>query len=105
MLIAALCRRSAPLPVVLLALLSAARLGADQPRLHFHHLTVEDGLSNSWVHAILEDSHGFLWFGTHDGLNRYDGNRFTVYRSDPGDPGTLPSSFVGVLFEDSKRRL
>jgi signal transduction histidine kinase/ligand-binding sensor domain-containing protein len=86
------------------ALLLVARGGRAEP-LRFHQLTVESGLSNNWVHAILKDSAGFLWFGTHDGLNRYDGSQFTVYRSDPSDPETLPASFVGALYEDSQKRL
>ena len=55
--------------------------------------------------AILKDSRGFLWFGTQDGLNRYDGRGFKVYRHDPLDPTSLPASVVRVLFEDSKKRL
>ncbi len=74
-------------------------------RLRFGHLGVENGLSSAWVQAILKDSYGFLWFGTQDGLNRYDGGAFKIYRHDGQDPSSLPSSVVGVLMEDSKKRL
>ena len=66
--------------------------------MRFDHLTVEDGLSHNHVQAILKDSRGFIWFGTADGANRYDGSEFVVYRHDPKDPGSLPSATVaGVL--------
>jgi ligand-binding sensor domain-containing protein len=78
---------------------------AASPHLRFEHLTARDGLSHTWVPAILKDSGGFLWFGTQDGLNRYDGSSIKVYRNDPKDPGSLPSSVATVLVEDSRRRL
>ena len=52
--------------------------------------------------AILQDRHGFMWFGTQGGLNRYDGYRVTQYRHDPKNPSSLGSDFVQTLFEDSK---
>jgi two-component system sensor histidine kinase ChiS len=78
---------------------------AQYERLRFDHLTVENGLSNNWVQSIVKDSRGFLWFGTQDGLNRYDGSGIKVYRHDPLDPNSLPSSVAGALLEDSKKRL
>ena len=55
--------------------------------------------------SIVRDSRGFLWVGTQDGLNRYDGRSFTTYRQSPSDPHSLPASVAGVLFEDSRKRL
>jgi ligand-binding sensor domain-containing protein/signal transduction histidine kinase len=69
-------------------------------RLRFDHLTPADGLSQSIVYDILEDHEGFLWFATRDGVNRYDGHRFKVYRHVPGDLGTLSDSKARVLLED-----
>jgi ligand-binding sensor domain-containing protein len=66
---------------------------------------VVNGLSNAWVQSIVKDSRGFLWFGTQDGLNRYDGNGIKIYRHDSMDPTSLPSSTAGALFEDTKKRL
>ncbi len=80
-------------------------LSRAEPRLRFDHLTVEHGLSHAWVQSILKDSRGFLWFGTQDGLNRYDGSSIKIYRHDPRDPNSLPSSVAAVLIEDSKKRL
>src|SRR6202008_4417128 len=69
--------------------------------LRFDHISIEQGLSQSSVRAILQDSRGFMWFGTEDGLNRYDGYRFTVYRHDPSDPLSLPSDVVWAIDEDA----
>ena len=49
-----------------------------QERVAFRHLTIADGLSQNAVSAILQDRRGFMWFGTKDGLNRYDGYQFVV---------------------------
>ncbi len=68
--------------------------------LRFTHLTTEDGLSQSSIYAILQDHQGFMWFATQDGLNRYDGNTFVVYKNNPGDPETISSNYVQDLIED-----
>lgn len=68
----------------------------------FKHLTIDDGLSQSAVFAILQDRKGFMWFGTKDGLNRYDGYTFKIFQNDPFDSTSLSSSFITVLFEDSR---
>jgi len=70
--------------------------------LKFAHLTTNDGLSQSNVTKILQDRRGFMWFATQDGLNRYDGNTFLVYKHNPKDPGSLSSNFVLDLMEDSQ---
>ena len=66
----------------------------------FTHLTTNDGLSQGYVTAILQDRRGFMWFATRDGLNRYDGNAFVVYKNNPSDPGSLSSNFIQDLMED-----
>ena len=68
--------------------------------LKFGHLTTKDGLAQDNVVAILQDRQGFMWFGTGEGLNRYDGNSFVVYKNDPKDPGSLNHNFIRTLFED-----
>jgi signal transduction histidine kinase/ligand-binding sensor domain-containing protein/DNA-binding response OmpR family regulator len=87
-----------------LALSSLLPLGAEaqvrQASPSFRYLTIADGLSQNAVLAIVQDRQGFLWFGTKDGLNRYDGHSFQVYRHDPFDPHSLSGNSVTALFED-----
>ncbi len=66
----------------------------------FEHISIEQGLSQSSVFSILQDSRGFLWFGTLDGLNRYDGYTFTVFKSDPRNQNTLSNNTIVRIFED-----
>jgi len=69
--------------------------------LRFDRISVEQGLSHSTVNCILQDSYGFIWFATDDGLNRYDGDSFTVYKHNPDDLHSLSHNSVWSLFEDS----
>lgn len=93
--------------LLILVLLMAQRLWA-QSLLRFQHLNVEDGLSQSSVNHILQDTHGFLWFATGDGLNRYDGKQFIKYRGKFND--TLSTSMKdrninSKLIEDRYHKL
>jgi signal transduction histidine kinase/streptogramin lyase len=67
----------------------------------FQRITIEDGLSQNMVNDILLDDRGFLWFATKDGLNRYDGYSFTVYRNYPGQQETLTSNHITSLWQSS----
>ena len=71
-----------------------------QQQNYFTHLTVEDGLSQSSVFSITQDETGFIWFATEDGLNKYDGYKFTVYRPIENDPNSLPDLGIRKVFED-----
>lgn len=68
----------------------------------FKTLTIEEGLSQNTLWAQWRDSKGFLWFGTQDGLNRYDGHRVEVFRHDPLDSTTLSDNHVWSIHEDHK---
>ena len=68
--------------------------------LRFDHLSIEDGLSQSSVRVIFQDSRGFLWFGTEDGLNRYDGYTFKIYKPDPDVPNSLSDRWITSIVED-----
>jgi signal transduction histidine kinase/ligand-binding sensor domain-containing protein/DNA-binding response OmpR family regulator len=66
----------------------------------FNHLTVDDGLSNNDVNAVIQDKTGFIWFGTEDGLNRYDGYNFKIFRHDPSDSNSISGNSIWSLIED-----
>jgi len=68
--------------------------------LRFRHIGTEAGLSQSNVTSILQDKLGFMWFGTRDGLNRYDGYQFTVFRHTEGDTNTIANNFISSLLDD-----
>jgi ligand-binding sensor domain-containing protein/signal transduction histidine kinase len=73
---------------------------AQKQHIRFEHFGSNDGLSQSNVTCILQDSRGFMWFGTRDGLNKYDGYRFTVYKNDPQDKSSLSNNTIEALAED-----
>ena len=66
---------------------------------NFRHYQVENGLSNNAVISSLQDKKGFMWFGTKDGLNRFDGYSFRTFRSNPHDTGSLGNNFIHALHE------
>lgn len=70
--------------------------------LRFERLGLEEGLSQSAVHTILQDRFGFLWIGTEDGLNRYDGHTFSILRPDPDDPASISDRWITCIYEDSQ---
>ncbi len=65
------------------------------------HYSVEDGLSQGTVMSILQDKEGYMWFGTWDGLNKFDGYEFTTYKSRPNDGKELRNNRIDFLYEDS----
>ena len=71
-------------------------------KVKFDRISIEQGLSQSSVFSMMQDSKGFLWFGTLDGLNKYDGYTFTVYKSDPRNPNTLSNNTIVRIFEDKQ---
>lgn len=72
----------------------------------FDHLSIKDGLSNNSVNCILQDREGFMWFGTNEGLNRYDGHTFTTLKSSLENPGnSFQNSQIMGLCEDQGNRL
>ncbi|HET6253633.1 MAG TPA: two-component regulator propeller domain-containing protein [Puia sp.] len=86
-----------------LVLQLAAYLAYAQPgNLKFAHIGTEAGLSQNNVTCILRDRQGFMWFGTRDGLNRYDGYDFDVYKNIPEDSLSLSSNFVTSIMQDRK---
>ena len=73
--------------------------------IRFSHLSVEDGLPNVTVSSIVQDHMGFMWFGTLDGLCKYDGYKYTIYQNDPEDSTSLGNNEIWSVFEDSMHNL
>ncbi|MGB8190439.1 MAG: two-component regulator propeller domain-containing protein [Chitinophagaceae bacterium] len=81
-------------------LLPALQSAGYTPSLYFRNLSNVNGLSHNKVNCILEDRRGFMWFGTDDGLNRYDGNKFVVFRHQPSDSASISGNIITSLLED-----
>ena len=79
---------------------STGPVAIGQKQLRFGHLATDQGLSQSNVTCILQDSRGFMWFGTQDGLNRYDGYEFTVYKNWVTDPYSISNNYIKSIIED-----
>ena len=95
---------------LLTLLLLVCSLGMDAgntliPDMKFRRLDTRDGLSNSQINYIFQDSKGFVWIATSYGLNRYDGYRFRTYYSDATDSTTLRNNYVDYIWEDMDGRL
>lgn len=76
--------------------------GAQPASFRFDHLTIKDGLSQSQPYSIFQDSHGYIWIGTQDRLNRFDGHEFKVFKNNPFDSTTLTHNWVWTVQEDAK---
>ncbi len=85
----------------LILLLCTARILQAQD-FSFSNLTSGHGLSEGVVNCVMQDKRGFMWFGTQDGLNCYDGYKVVVYKHHPADTNSISNNFVYSLFEDSK---
>jgi signal transduction histidine kinase/ligand-binding sensor domain-containing protein len=72
-----------------------------EKRLHFSHLTTENGLSQNTIHGIIQDKYGFMWFGTWAGICKYDGYKFTIYRSDPDKENTIINNRIHYIYRDT----
>src|SRR5690349_17310287 len=104
-------KRLLPLPILIILILFFSPLSAAIAAsidlniapgsiVQFEHLTIEDGLSQNAGLAFFQDSKGYLWIGSQDGLNRYDGINFKVYKHDPEDPSSISHNSILVITED-----
>ena len=92
--------------VLFFMLLCLSKLGVmAQPTLQFQNFSQEDGLASDFVLSILQDHQGFMWIGTENGLNRFDGQHFLSFRFDPEDPETLSDNWIWTLLEDHQHQL
>jgi len=105
MLLQTALARTFKLVLVISLIIQSAIAFAQRDAISFERISVEQGLSQNTVYAILQDHKGFYWFGTEDGLNRYDGINFKVFTHRANDSLSLSNSRVIAIIEDSKRRL
>ncbi|MFN4314652.1 MAG: two-component regulator propeller domain-containing protein [Chitinophagaceae bacterium] len=89
------------LTVLLLLLPTLFRAAAQAPVLYFDRISQANGLSNNKVNCFLQDRRGFMWIGTDDGLNRFDGTHFQVFKHVAGDTTGLSGNTITDLLEDS----
>lgn len=80
-------------------------LSAQDDDLYFESIAPEMSLSQMTVACILQDSKGFMWFGTADGLNRFDGYRFEIFKNISGNPATISNNYINGITEDSRGRI
>jgi ligand-binding sensor domain-containing protein/signal transduction histidine kinase len=80
--------------------LVASNPQAQTNTIRFERISLKEGLSQGTITAIWQDSQGYMWFGTEDGLNKYDGIQFAVYKHDPEDPLTLSDNYISAIYED-----
>jgi ligand-binding sensor domain-containing protein/signal transduction histidine kinase len=86
--------------LILLLQVGWGKVSAQVNDLLFEHLTPKQGLSHRTVTSVLQDREGFIWLGTRDGLNRFDGYGFAHYEHDPTDSGSLSNNQVKCLYQD-----
>jgi signal transduction histidine kinase/ligand-binding sensor domain-containing protein/CheY-like chemotaxis protein len=73
--------------------------------LRFEHITPKEGLPNTFILSVFQDQKGFIWFGTNNGLARYDGYNFKVYQPDPDNPHALGNKSISNIFADKQNKL
>lgn len=88
--------------VLLFFLFSFCLTFAQRSKLHFNFITTDDGLSSNLIQCILEDEKGFVWFGTNNGLNKFNGYSIEVFSHDPNDSTTIVYDFIRVLANDKE---
>lgn len=86
-------------------LLPCEKTNAQKKVLNFKHLTINEGLSQNTIFCIYQDQQGFIWFGTEDGLNRYDGYEFKIFKNELNKSRSLKNNLVNVIAEDDKNHL
>ena len=85
----------------LLFLFQSIYLFSQNSQVQFTNYTIDNGLSLSSIYCILEDKQGFMWFGTEDGLNRFDGIDFEIYRPNINSPNSISNKWIDNIFEDN----
>ena len=88
--------------LLIILLFAFYNINAQENEYKFEKISIKDGLSHSNVYTIIQDHLGYMWFGTQDGLNKYDGYEFTIYRHEPTNPNSLSTGNFGKMIQDSE---
>jgi ligand-binding sensor domain-containing protein/signal transduction histidine kinase/DNA-binding response OmpR family regulator len=91
------------LTILILAVFISIKISATG--FQFKKYQVDNGLSQNTVRVILQDKNGFIWFGTQDGLNRFDGREYRIFRNDPANKNTIGNNFIYTLYEDDHGKI
>jgi len=92
-------------PALIVVLCFVSLTSFTQNKLNFNYLGIENGLSQGFVTSIVQDSIGFMWFGTFDGLNKFDGYKFTAYYNDFKDTNTISNNYITAMATDNNRQV
>ncbi len=87
--------------IFILNIVSVSLFSQNSIEYNFEKLSIKDGLSHNNVYTIIQDKSGYLWFGTQDGLNKYDGYKFNIYRHEIDNPNSLTTGNFGKMIQDS----
>ena len=87
--------------IILFLYLTPSNLFSQNSDLIFEQIFLDQGLSQSIVKCILQDEKGFMYFGTEDGLNRYDGYKFTIIRNDPENLNSISYNDINTIYQDN----
>jgi ligand-binding sensor domain-containing protein len=88
--------------VLLFFIFTPSVVFSQQHQLRFQHITVENGLSQNTVQGIVQDKYGFMWFGTWNGLCKYDGYKFITYREEPDRKNSIDDNRIHLLYKDHR---
>ncbi len=93
--------------IVLVLILSSLAhiLSAQEEPIRIKHYTLEDGLSQASINSLLQDRAGFVWVGTQDGLNKFDGRSFEVFKFSASDSTSVSGQFIEKIFEDTTGKI
>ncbi|MCR1951799.1 ATP-binding protein [Clostridium sp. DSM 100503] len=86
--------------IINMSTMSTFAITNDDKNINFKRITVEDGLSQTSVEYLFQDSKGYMWIGTADGLNRYNGDKFEVFRYIEDKPNSISANYISAITED-----
>ena len=86
-------------------IITLTNISEAQEHINFKHITIENGLSQSNAQTIYQDSNGYIWIGTNEGLNRYNGFEMKVYKADKDKKNTIINNYILSIQEDNEKNL